>query len=143
MKTRCTICKIEEDISKEETTNITRIIERNPKAVATDYLRVIAIARGPTCTGDKEHRLTFHQDFRKAVDECVANVNTSQFKFNELDNKEKELKIKVKNAYDEYIKMAQELANVIENKNPAYDEFLKQKTVFKDIAGSENIKLWS
>lgn len=143
IKTKCIICKLEEELNKEEIADINRIIERNPKAKSTDYLRIISIARGPVCTGNKEHKLMFHEDFTKAIDESVSNVKKYQEEFNKLDSRDVELKNKLEIMYKEIRNLAQERADVIENKNTTSDVLLMVKEAFRNVSGTDNVKLWS
>ncbi len=140
MKAKCIICGIIDELAKEEQTHATFIVERTKKAI--DYINVLTLLRGPTCTNDKKHVFTFHEDFMKDISEVVDFVKITQESIDEKNNKENELKAKAKSLYDEHRKIVSELADVIENRNANIDKLEVWKNKFKDIAGTDNIELW-
>lgn len=142
VKVKCMICKVEEQVTNEEITVMNRFIEKNPKAKAIDYCRLLAISRGPVCTGEKEHRFMMHPDFGAAVDESVLNVDKCKDEFDKFNSKDEELRIKLEATYKEMRRLAHERADVIEGKNAASDSLLASKKNFAEIAGSDMIRLW-
>lgn len=143
MKLRCNFCKIERELTKEQVEYITKLIETNPNAKACDYIEIATVMLGSSCIGDDRHSLKFSEDFFEAANESATNVKASQEKIDGINNKEEELKVKSKNAYDEYIKTARELADLTENKNVLSDTLLLNRNIFKEISGSDKIELWS
>lgn len=72
MKIRCIICKIEEELLGEDLADIAKMVNKNPKAKTTDYLRHLNIIRGPICNNDKEHKYLFHDDFNVQMDNLLG-----------------------------------------------------------------------
>jgi DUF4097 and DUF4098 domain-containing protein YvlB len=143
MKLLCPICKIEKELTKEQVEYMTKLIETNPNAKAYDYIEIAAIMLESNCMGNDRHSFQFSEDFSKAVDESVANVNKYQEEFNKLDSRDIELKNKLKIMYKEIRNLAEERANIIENKNTTSDVLLMVKEAFKNVSGTDNVKLWS
>jgi len=141
MKIKCAICNKEEELTKEEVNIMTKSIETNPEAKAIDYLEILYINRGKTCTEKDRHIFTFHEDFTKTINESVTNLKKSEEEFNTTHDKNVELKNKIETMYNELRKLTQERSDVILDENVKKDSLETHKNEFYNISGTKNIKM--
>lgn len=80
MKIRCVICRIEEELSKEDLELATKVVLTNPQPKAVNYIKVLALMHG-ICKNGKDHIYIFHEDFNVQIADIMES--------NDIDKLEK------------------------------------------------------
>lgn len=150
MKTKCIFCKLEEEQIDEQTKILTTALKLNPNAKSTDYLEILSIVKGPTCSNGKRHKFMFHEEFNKNVGQLVTEQKTLEDKIKVNTEEDEKLRQKIVDIGEQMKKLADSRIEAIEKRNTVINEistFEREiehgKQSLKELTGTDNFEMWS